>query len=132
MKKILVIDDEPAILSVCNDLFTREGFDVLGAANGLDGIAVAISKKPDLILLDVKMPGIDGVETLGRLKSDPRTKEIKTVFFTAFTDIRAIVSNQKYISEVEKTDVITKGIELRELTERVKGYLSPIEGMVNS
>lgn len=127
MKKILVIDDEPAILSLCSDLFTREGFTVLSASNGLDGIDLAGSKTPDLILLDIKMPGIDGMETLFRLKNDLRTKDIKTVFFTAFGDVRAMVTDPKYLMQVKETDVITKGIELCEFIGRVRHYVLPIE-----
>lgn len=123
MKKILVIDDEPAILSLCQDLFIREGFVVLTATNGLEGIDLANSTTPDLILLDIKMPGIDGVETLARLKGDQRTKDIKTVFFTAFDDVQSIMADSKYIKEAEGTDVITKGIALGEVVVRVKQYI---------
>ena len=127
MKKILVIDDEPAIVNLCCDLFTREGFVVLSAANGLEGIDLACAKIPDLILLDIKMPVMDGLEALVRLKKDARTKNIKTVLFTAFGEVKLMEIDPKYASVVEETDVITKGIALCEFIGRVRRYVLPIE-----
>lgn len=68
MKKILIVEDEPALLRVLTDKFTNEGFTVLEAKNGLTGLKVALEEKPEVILLDILMPELDGMEMMRRLR----------------------------------------------------------------
>jgi len=70
MKKILIIEDEPSARKVMTDKFSREGLDVVCAFNGEDGLAKALEIKPDLILLDLIMPKMDGISMLRKLRED--------------------------------------------------------------
>jgi DNA-binding response OmpR family regulator len=80
---VLVIDDEHSIRMLCRINLAASGIDVLEAVDGENGIEVARSERPDLILLDVMMPGLDGWEVARRLSQDPVTSEIPIVFLTA-------------------------------------------------
>jgi len=82
-KKILVIDDDPSVLGAYRLILDEAGYSVRQAENGLQGIEMAQAERPDLIFLDLKMPGIDGVETLRRLKAMDAT--LKVYIVTAFS-----------------------------------------------
>ena len=82
-KKILIVDDEKDILLMLGKRLMAEGYFVLSADNGKDAITIAKSKSPDLIILDVLMPGMDGSEVAERLKDNSRTKNIPIIFLTA-------------------------------------------------
>lgn len=84
--KILIIDDLPANITQLNVLL-KEEYQVFFAINGPDGLEIAQNQQPDLILLDVEMPGMDGYEVCERLKADPQTEQIPVVFVTAHTDV---------------------------------------------
>jgi two-component system alkaline phosphatase synthesis response regulator PhoP len=84
LKKVLIIDDEPLILKTTELLLKKTGiFTVLTAQNGGDGISAVKRDKPDLILLDIIMPGMDGWEVLKQLKSDTTSANIPVIVFTA-------------------------------------------------
>jgi two-component system, sensor histidine kinase and response regulator len=85
MDTLLIIDDTPDNLGLLLDLLGKRGFKVLVAHNGEDGIETAEFAQPDLILLDVKMPGMDGFEVCEILKSKPKLKDIPIIFMTALT-----------------------------------------------
>lgn len=82
MKKILLIDDDPKMLKAFFDKFSREGFEVVTASSGVVGIDLAKKECPDLILLDILMPGIDGIEVLKRLKDSSETQNIPVAMLT--------------------------------------------------
>jgi len=83
MKKILIVEDEPALLRVLSDKFTNEGFSVLEAKNGLTGLKVALEEKPEVILLDILMPELDGMEMMRRLReSNTYGKTVPIVILT--------------------------------------------------
>jgi DNA-binding response OmpR family regulator/anti-anti-sigma regulatory factor len=84
---ILIVDDSPRNLSLLSDTLANSGFEVAVAVNGMRAVELAKEGLPDLILLDVKMEGIDGFETCRRLKADPATSEIPVIFMTASTDL---------------------------------------------
>jgi two-component system cell cycle response regulator len=84
-QKILIVDDAETNLLILSNLLAEEG-DVICATDGAQAIALANSELPDLILLDVSMPGMDGYEVCGRLKADIRTRDIPIVFVTGRTD----------------------------------------------
>ena len=84
VSKILVIDDDPAVRSAFKLILEEDNFSVREAENGLQGIEMALAERPDLIFLDLRMPGIDGVETLRRLKAIDETLNIYIV--TAFAN----------------------------------------------
>ncbi len=81
-KKILIVDDEKDILFVLENRLTMAGFDVISADSGLLALPMAESRQPDLIMLDLQMPKIDGTETARRLKADPATRHIPILFLT--------------------------------------------------
>ncbi len=82
---VLLVDDTPANIKILVDTL-REDYRIIVATNGLDGLRVAIEKKPDLILLDVVMPGMDGYEVCERLKAQPETADIPIIFVTALDE----------------------------------------------
>jgi CheY-like chemotaxis protein len=123
-KVVLVIDDVQEIIDVMVTVLAREGIEAIVATTGQEGIAMAKEHKPDLILLDFKMPEMDGAETLFHLKEDPETKDIKVVFITAFGDIKKFDIDPKYIAMVEQTPCIQKGVDIDKLREDIKKHLA--------
>ena len=83
MTNVLVIDDEAPIRLLCRVNLEAEGMTVSEAADGPSGLEKARADRPDVILLDVMMPGMDGFECCSRLKADPRTAQVPVVFITA-------------------------------------------------
>lgn len=121
---ILIADDEPEIIKIYQTKLEKAGFGVLTAENGAMAIEVAKREPhPNLILMDVKMPVMDGVEAFGKLREDPVTKNIKVVFLTAFSDTRLPEVDNKFAAEMGASDFIKKGIDLSELVTRVKQYI---------
>jgi DNA-binding response OmpR family regulator len=82
-KKILVIDDEPLVVEVLKIRLQMSNYEVITASNGIEGIERAVSEKPDLIILDILMPGLDGYQVCRRLKEDRKTKRIPIIMLTA-------------------------------------------------
>lgn len=87
-KKVLVIDDEPENNQIISTLLTKAGYQVECVTDGAIGIERTHSFKPDAILLDINMPGLDGWDVCQNLKSDPETKDIKIIILTATRDLK--------------------------------------------
>lgn len=119
MKKILVIDDLPENVFILQDRLTHEGYEVITAYNGSEGIEKAYSTLPDLILLDVMMPDISGFEVCKILVNDERTKHIPIILVTA----RAGAEDTKEGLEAGAFDYIKKPFNRVELMARVKSAL---------
>lgn len=117
--KILVVDDHPAGRMTATALLSIEGYDVLEADCGPTALEVVTSGDPDLILLDVMMPGMDGFEVCRRLKQDEHTRLIPIVFVTAFDDRRARLKG----IEVGADDFLTKPFDPLEMSARVKSLV---------
>ncbi|NEQ96459.1 MAG: PAS domain S-box protein, partial [Cyanothece sp. SIO2G6] len=117
--KILVIDDTPANLSIAVTFLEAEGFTVLVAKNGESGIQRARYAQPDLILLDVLMPGLDGFETCRQIKQDPLLNKIPVIFMAALTGGESKTKG----FEVGAVDYITKPIHHQELLARIELHL---------
>ncbi len=83
VKKILIIEDDPATSRLVEYSLRHEGYQVLSASNGLDGIRKALTEAPDLIILDVMLPGLDGFEICHRLRSEPDTAKLPIMMFSA-------------------------------------------------
>ena len=83
MAKILVVDDDALNLRLAVTTLERAGHVVLSAEAGAEGIEAALAHAPDLVLMDIQMPGMDGVSALKRLRAEPRTAALKVVAFTA-------------------------------------------------
>jgi len=84
-RRILVVDDDPRLLHVVSMYLSIEGYDVDTAPNGEEGLQHLEAQRPDLVILDVMMPGIDGLEACRRIKSNPETRLIPVVLFTALS-----------------------------------------------
>lgn len=84
--KILVVEDEEILLAALMEELKQEGFEAVGAKDGIEGVEKASSEKPDLILLDLVMPRLDGIEALKQMKADPETKDIPVVILTNLSD----------------------------------------------
>lgn len=81
-KKVLIVDDEPDVLMLLADRLSKAGYDVLKATSGKEAIESAAKNSPNLIILDIAMPGMDGSETATVLRSNPKTKDIPIMFLT--------------------------------------------------
>ncbi len=116
---ILVVDDTPANLSVLLDLLTGAGLAVLVADSGERALLQVSHRRPDLILLDAMMPGLNGFETCRRLRSDPATSELPVLFMTALTDTAARLAG----FAAGAVDYITKPFEPEEVLARLRVQL---------
>lgn len=89
-KKILIVDDEVDIVSVLSDILSDYGFQIISANNGEDGLKMALEEHPDLILLDIIMPKMDGLEMLDCLRKDTRGCDIPVIILSNFGDSEKI------------------------------------------
>jgi DNA-binding response OmpR family regulator len=115
--KVLVVDDEWELRNLLTEFLTGEGYDVIQASNGEEALELAEKEEPQVILLDVKMPGIDGIEVCRRLKEEDKTRFIPIIMVTALEDrdVDAFVEGAD--------DFVTKPFSLVELSFRVKSML---------
>jgi signal transduction histidine kinase len=119
-KTILIVDDMPANLGVLTTHLEREGYTAVVAQGGEECITRAQFVRPDLILLDVMMPGLDGFETCRRLKSAPETRDIPVVFMTALTDTGDKLTG----FSVGGIDYVTKPLDGAEVLARIDTHLT--------
>lgn len=118
-KRILVVDDEEHIVELIKFNLEKEGCNVTTANNGTDALKIAKEKQPDLILLDLMLPGIDGLEVCRRVRKDGEISEIPIIMITAKgEEIDKILG-----LELGADDYITKPFSVRELVARVKAIL---------
>ena len=117
--KVLIVDDEPDILEFLHYNLSRNGFEVLQASNGFDAIKIADAAIPDLILLDVMMPEMDGVETCYELKKNDKLKDSLVVFLTARSEEYSEIAGL----EAGADDYIQKPIRPRLLLTRIKALM---------
>jgi CheY-like chemotaxis protein len=118
--KALIIDDEDDVRQVVRLSLGRVGgMDVTDASSGAAGIALAATSAPDFILLDLMMPEMDGVETLGRLRDDPRTASIPVIFLTA----KALPSEIERLRNLGALDVVVKPFNPMTLARQLRSIL---------
>ncbi len=117
---ILLIEDNPTNVDILSDLLENTGYRVLVALNGEAGLEHAAAGKPDLILLDIMMPGLDGFDVCRRLKENPDTKEIPLIFMTALSDTRKKLEG----FQLGACDYITKPFQQDELLARIRIHLT--------
>jgi two-component system phosphate regulon response regulator PhoB len=123
-EKIVVIEDEPDILEVLSFNLRREGFDVVSAASGGAGLEAIGRESPDLVLLDLLLPGVDGLDVCRRLRAQPATARIPVIMVTAKGEESDIVLGLG----VGADDYIQKPFSPRELVARVKAVLRRAHG----
>ena len=120
--KILVIDDEPSILNLVTAYLRPEGYEVYEASDGMAGLNAARAYKPDLIVLDIMLPGMDGIELLTHLR---RESDVYVILLTAKTD-----ETDKIVGlSVGADDYLTKPFSPRELVARIKAALRRLQNV---
>ena len=115
MTKVLAIDDDSMVREMVVRLLQIEGYDVIEVAYGQAGCALALSEKPNIILLDLNMPIMDGFQVLHKLKSNPETENIPVIVLTARIDIES----ERRCMQAGATDYIKKPWGPAELQERI-------------
>ena len=118
-EKILVVDDEEDILELIKHNLSKEGYDIVCAQSGEKALECAASKPLDLIVLDLMLPGLDGLETAKRLKSSPQTRQIPIIMLTAKGEEADVVTGL----EIGADDYITKPFSPRVLLARIKAVI---------
>lgn len=116
---ILVADDDPDIRELVALRLTRAGYRVETAADGLEAFDRAVELRPDLVVLDVSMPGADGFETSRRLRGDPRTAHVPVIFLTARTRDEDVLTGYARGGD----GYVTKPFEPQELLDRVDALI---------
>jgi CheY-like chemotaxis protein len=116
---ILIVDDNPANMKLVRVLLSGEGYEVRTALDAESALAELRSSRPDLILMDIQLPGMDGLELTRKLKSDPATRNIKIVGLTAY----AMRGDEERIIAAGCVGYIPKPIDTRSLPNSIKGYL---------
>ena len=118
-ERILVVDDDTYIRSLLKVLLEDDGYQVLAAADGEEAVATAAAEKPDLILLDIRMPKMDGMQACAKLRNNPVTSGIPVIFLTAF-DSR---DQLEQTIELGGNDFLVKPIDPIELSVRIRAML---------
>lgn len=123
-KTILVVDDERDLLDMIEYNLCKEGYDVLKAEDGLEGIRLTKKYVPDLLLLDIMMPNMDGIEVCNMIRKFPELKHIPIIFLTAKSDEKTEISGLNTGAD----DFLTKPISTSKLVSHIKAVLRRTEG----
>jgi len=115
-KKILIVEDEESLLKLESILLTSKGYDVRGASNGQEALDAIAEEKPDLVLLDIMLPEIDGFEVCQRVKDDPETRDIPVIMLTAKKSREDMARGEKvgadwYITKPFKSVMVIETIQ---------------------
>lgn len=119
-KKIMIVDDEESLVELVRAIFGQEGFEVISAYSGAECLEKLKTEKPDLILMDMMMPGMSGRETTEKIRKNPKTKDLKIVFLTVarFSEV-----GKDSLKGLNVLDYITKPFDNKDLVKRVKKAL---------
>ena len=117
MKKILFIEDEPTLQKVLGDILIAEDFNIVSATDGESGLRLAQTEKPDLILLDLILPQLHGLEVLKRLKTDEKTKTIPVIILTNIEEVAGIEAALEFGAT---TYLVKANYSLPEVVEKIK------------
>ncbi|MBN1383291.1 MAG: response regulator [Elusimicrobia bacterium] len=119
-QKILLVDDEPAILKILGNVFSDEGYSIAATSTGEAGIEKAKEFNPDLVILDVMLPGMNGFEVCRVLKEDDKTKHIAILMLTG---ISILAEHKKKALDLGADDYMTKPFDMEDLINRAKVLL---------
>ncbi|MGV3489512.1 MAG: response regulator [Tuberibacillus sp.] len=116
-KKILIVDDQFGIRILLNEIFQKAGYRTFQAANGAQALAIVKDERPELVILDMKIPGMDGLEILKRIKKDD--EETKVIIMTAYGELDMI----QEAMDVGAVTYFSKPFDIDELMQTVKSHL---------
>ena len=119
MKKILIVEDNEKNMKLVRDILRHQGHATLEAVNGLDGVRLAEQEHPDLVLMDIQLPDIDGIEALGRIRKDTSLDAIPVLAVSA----SVMPDDQQKIISSGFDAFITKPINLKQFVETVQRFL---------
>ena len=117
-KLILIVEDDTKNLTLFRDLLQRFGYTTIEATNGREGVKLARVNKPDLILMDIQLPVMDGIEATKILKSDPETKNIPILALTSY----AMKGDREKILQAGCDDYLAKPVDVQEFLAKVARY----------
>ena len=121
MPKVLIVDDEPDNIELLGRRLTRRGYTVLGANSADEGIAKALAELPDIILMDIKMPQVDGLEASRRLKANAATRAIPIITLTA----HAMAEDRELAIAAGANEYESKPVDLPKLLEKMDALIGP-------
>jgi two-component system cell cycle response regulator DivK len=119
-KRILVVEDQPDNRKILRDVFARTDYEIIETENGEEALAAIAKARPDLILMDIQLPIMDGYTATRRIKADPALKSIPIIAVTSY----ALSGEEKKAREAGCDDYIPKPYSPRELLAKVRQYLS--------
>ena len=123
-KKVLLVDDDPDFVEAVKVIVESGGYDVRIACDGKEGLEAVAAERPDIIILDVMMPVMDGHKTCAALKGDTETADIPIILLTAVADrVTTSTYTHRDMLESEAEDYVPKPVEPKELLERIKIWL---------
>ncbi len=122
-KRILVVEDQEDNRAILRDLLQSVGYELVEAVNGEEALAIAIEHKPDLILMDIQLPIVDGYEATRRIKAEPTLRDIPVIAVTSY----ALSGDEEKAREAGCDDYVTKPFSPRDLLAKVQAYL-PADG----
>ncbi|KYK27366.1 hypothetical protein AYK26_03850 [Euryarchaeota archaeon SM23-78] len=119
-KTIMIVDDEPHMVELEKAILEAEGFKIISALDGKQALKILETIKPDLVILDMMMPGMSGREVCEKIRKNPKTKKLKIIFVTVarFSEI-----GKNQLKGMDVLDYITKPFDNEELVKRVKKIL---------
>ena len=119
MARVLIVDDDPAILHMLDELLQDELYETLLASDGSEAVSIARAEKPDLILMDLMLPVLDGASAIRKLKKDPQTRSIHIIAMSAGANLRM------HADQLPADSVIGKPFDLNTLLAGVALHVSP-------
>src|SRR4030042_1343746 len=119
-RKIMVVDDEENVLTLVKAVLDQEGFDVTAVSSGQECLKKLKDAKPELILMDMMMPGMSGREAVERIRADPKNKAVKIIFVTVarFSEV-----GKETLGKLKVSDYVTKPFDNKDLVKRVRQAL---------
>ena len=116
MKKILIVEDNDKNMKLARDILQAKGYATVEAITGEDGVCVATEQLPDLVLMDIQLPGINGIEAFRQIRADPRTAEIPVIAFTA----SVTPTDRSQVTAAGFDAFLSKPINLKEFVATIK------------
>ena len=120
ISRILIIEDDPSFLRAVSHIVEKEGYEVITASNGMTGLRMAKEENPDLLILDVMLPGIDGFEIASRLRSEPQTAELPIIMLSA----KGQDADKTTGMNVGVNEYLTKPVDRTVLLEKITSLLA--------